>query len=56
VTLHPGSEFLPTYTTGGDTENERLLLVDRRRHLEAVQNKHDFHCGMTDPLVAIDEG
>lgn len=54
--LEPSRERSSVRRSGRDREHHRLLLVGRRRDLEAIQHEKDFHHGMADPLVPVHEG
>ena len=41
---------------GRDTEDDRFRIIDGSAQLRSVQHEEDFQRGMSDSLVAIDNG
>ena len=41
--------------TGGDVQDDALLVVNGGLDLEAVQDEERLHCRMHNPLVAVEE-
>ena len=52
----PLGELLTRDLTAGHRQDDRLLLIDGRDHLDPVQHQERLHRRVSNPLVAIYEG
>lgn len=53
--FEPSEELVPQKRAGGKREHDALLIIDVRIKGVPVQREEDFHRGMNDTLVAVDE-
>ena len=52
----PLGEFGPRHCAGSDAEDGLLLFVDVSGNLLSVEQQEDFHRGVANALVSVDEG
>jgi hypothetical protein len=56
VLSNPIGKSLAGHVSGSQREHDRFLFIDRGVELEAIEHQKNFHGGVADALVPINEG